>query len=102
MLNKKYHIQILTPLGTENALLDFNSDKSSIEINKGSALLEVLAFTNDTFTATVATDVPFQCNLMIKGSVNQSKIIGKIELDSYLVVEFTGEETDGRSIPGLR
>ena len=102
MLNKKYHIQVFTPLGIETALLSISSSNSMIEINKGSAALNLLEYNQSGFVADLETDVPFECKITIKATTADSKINGHLYLDSYLVVQFAGEETDGKSIPGLR
>lgn len=102
MTEKKYHIQVNTPLGIETALLSFEDRQGYIEINKGSAQFNELLILDNKITASLQTDVPFSCDITLNAEINNSDIKGYLILGSYLTVEFEGKETDGKSIPGLR
>lgn len=102
MLNKKYHIEIITPLGVEDGLIDLSDDKKTIEINKGFALFDEFFISDNKITGYIKTEVPFTCNLTITGEISDSEINGYLHLDNYLTVQFKGKETDGKYIPGLR
>ena len=101
MSDKKYHITIRTPLGSEPCLLSFTGSECSVVMNKGSATSSLLTMQDSAFNCLFETDISFPCQVQIHGEIVDSSINGKIYIGDYLEVKFDGEETDGKPIPGI-
>ena len=98
MIYKQYHIQMKTPLGLEDVLLNIRGEEARITIGSGSATTKDIFYEGDSFKCTFELEVPICCTAIIFCKIVNDGITGHVTVDDYLFLEFNGKESRAKLI----